>query len=47
MVYDTPNCNYCIFFNKNILYKYSCEKYEEIDEKILQGVKKCKYFDDK
>ena len=42
---DTPKCYFCKYYKSSILYKNSCDKYEEISKEIINGTKECKYYE--
>lgn len=41
---DTPKCYSCKYYKSSILYKNSCDKYEEISKEITNETKECKYY---
>lgn len=44
MTIDTPNCYSCKYYKSSILYKDSCDKYENIPKKMIEN-NKCEFYE--
>lgn len=44
MIVDSLKCLECKLYNNNDYSKFSCEKYDKIEDKIIDGLINCKYF---